>query len=76
MKYNGVTFVAEEARKMTEEEFIKAHLGNFWLDRDEETRRKMLADVYKRICGKKKKYTEGDTPVYGRQQLRDGSLRA
>lgn len=55
MKYNGVTFVADEARKMTEEEFIKAHLGNFWLDRDEETRRKMLADVYKRICGKKKK---------------------
>lgn len=54
MKYNGVTFVVEEARKMTEEEFIKAHLGNFWLDRDEETRRKMLADVYKR-CGKKKK---------------------
>jgi hypothetical protein len=55
LKYNGVTFVVEEAKKMTEKEFIEAHIGNFWLDRDEETRKKMLADVYSRINGKKKK---------------------
>ena len=55
MKYEGVTFVVEEAKKMTEKAFIEAHIGNFWLDRDEETRKKMLADVYQRIVGKPKK---------------------
>lgn len=55
MKYEGVTFVVEEAKKMSEKAFIEAHIGNFWLDRDEETRKKMLADVYSRINGKKKK---------------------
>ena len=30
-------------------------IDNFWLDRDKETRKKMLADVYQRIVGKPKK---------------------
>jgi len=54
MKYNGVTFVEEEVRKMSEGEFIESHLSAFWLDRDEETRRKMLADVFRRIAEVKK----------------------
>lgn len=55
MIYEGVTFVEEEIKKMPKEVFIEKHLGVYWLDRDEETRKKMLADVYMRICGKKKK---------------------
>ena len=55
MRYEGVTFVAEEVKKMPKEVFIRKHIGFFWLDRDEKTREKMLADVYSRINGKKKK---------------------
>ena len=54
-KYEGVTFVVDEVKKMSKEVFIKLHVGAFWTDRDEETREKMLADVYSRIVGKKKK---------------------
>lgn len=49
MRYEGVTFVVEACKKMTREEFIEAHKGIFWQGRDEKTRLKMLADVYKRI---------------------------
>lgn len=52
-KYEGVTFVAEAVRAMSKEVFIKRHIDNYWLDRDKETRKKMLADVYQRIVGKK-----------------------
>ena len=55
MIYEKVTFVEEEIKKMSKEVFIEKHLGVFWVDRDEETRKKMLADVYKRITGKGKK---------------------
>lgn len=55
MKYEGVTFVVEAAKAMSKEVFIKLHIDNFWLDRDKETRKKMLADVYERINGKEKK---------------------
>ena len=55
MKYEGVTFVEEAAKKLTKEAFIKAHVGNFWLDRDKETRKKMLAEVFERITAKKSK---------------------
>ena len=53
MKYDGVTFVVEAVKAMSKEVFIKRHIDNFWLDRDKETRSKMLADVYKRITEKK-----------------------
>lgn len=55
LTYEGVTFAVEECKKMSKEVFIKHHIGAFWTDRDEETREKMLADVYSRIVGKKKK---------------------
>lgn len=54
MKYEGVTFVEEEVKKMSEKDFVKSHSEVFWLDRDKETRKKMLADVFKRITGKGK----------------------
>jgi len=53
MIYEGVTFVVDEVKKMSEKDFVKTMLNVFWLDRDKETRRKMLADVYRRITGKK-----------------------
>lgn len=52
-KYEGVTFVKEAAKAVSKEEFIELHIDHFWLDRDKETRRKMLADVHQRIVGKK-----------------------
>lgn len=55
LKYEGVNFVKEEAKKLSKEDFIKSHIDNFWLDRDKETRSKMLADVHQRIVGKSKK---------------------
>lgn len=55
MKYDGVTFVVQAVKAMSKEVFIKHHIDNFWLDRDKETRSKMLADVYQRIVGKSKK---------------------
>ena len=54
MTYENVTFVEDEVKKMSKEVFIDKHLGVFWTDRDEETRKKMLADVYKRITKSKK----------------------
>lgn len=54
-KYEGVTFVTEAVKAMSKDVFIKLHIDNFWLDRDKETRKKMLADVYERITGKEKK---------------------
>jgi hypothetical protein len=55
MRYEGVTFIAEEVKKMSKEVFIEHHIGAFWTDRDEKTREKMLADVYSRIVKKGKK---------------------
>lgn len=55
MKYDGVTFVVEAVKAMSKEVFIKHHIDNFWLDRDKDTRSKILADVYQRIVGKSKK---------------------
>lgn len=52
MRYNGVTFVKEACEGMSKEEFIERHKDTFWLDRDEKTREKMLADVYERMFGK------------------------
>lgn len=55
MTVDRVNFNEEEVRKMSEEDFIARHAGLFWLDRDEQTRRKMLADVYSRIARPKAK---------------------
>ena len=74
MRYEGVTFVAEEVKKMPKEVFIRKHIGFFWLDRDEKTREKMLADVYSRIVGKKSfrflqwRPTDSEEPSYGGAQ--------
>lgn len=54
MRYEGVTFVEAAVKEMSKEVFIKHHIGAFWTDRDEETREKMLADVYSRIVKEKK----------------------
>lgn len=54
MIYEGVTFVETEVKKMSKEVFIKKH-DIFWPRKDKETRKKMLADVYQRIIGKKSK---------------------
>lgn len=53
MTVDGVTFVEEECKKMSKEVFIAHHIDNFWQDRDEETREKMLAEVYSRMVGNK-----------------------
>ncbi len=55
LRYEGVTFVVDEVKKMSKEVFIEHHIGAFWTDRDEKTREKMLADVYARINKKGKK---------------------
>lgn len=49
MIYEGVTFVVEACKGMSKEEFIERHKDVFWQDRDEKTREKMLADVWKRM---------------------------
>lgn len=50
MIYEGVTFVEKACEGMTEKEFIDRHVDTFWLDRDKKTRRRMLADVHRRIA--------------------------
>ena len=52
MRYEGVTFVVEACAGMSKDEFIAHHKDVFWQDRDEQTREKMLADVYERMFGK------------------------
>ena len=52
MIYEGVNFNEGEVRKMTPEQFEARHLGLFWKDRNEESRRKMLAEVYGLIVPK------------------------
>lgn len=54
MKYEGVTFVEHEVRKMTESDFIGAHVNSFWLDKKKEVREKMLRDVYGKVKPAKK----------------------
>lgn len=55
MFYEGVAFIEEACSKMSKEEFIEHHKDAFWQDRDEQTREKMLADVYERMFGKTEK---------------------
>lgn len=46
MTFEGVNFNEHAVKAMTKEEFEARHLGLFWLDRDEATRKKMLGQVY------------------------------
>ena len=46
MTFEGVTFVEEACVPMGKEKFIEHHKDAFWEDRDEATRKKMLADAY------------------------------
>lgn len=60
MIVDGVNFVDSACLKMSKEEFIEHHKDAFWLDRDEEVRKQMLADAYDMMSphkkeGKKKK---------------------
>ena len=55
MIYEGVNFNEEVCGKMTAEEFETAHINVFWKDRDEKTRKKMLADAYEKITKPAKK---------------------
>lgn len=54
IKYENVTFIKVEVMKMKKGEFINHHLNIFWLDKNEETRRKMLSQVYDLCAGPKK----------------------
>lgn len=49
MIFEGVNFNDEEVKKLSAEEFEERHVNLFWLDRNEETRKKMLSQVYKKI---------------------------
>lgn len=53
LKYENVTFIKEEVKKMSKGAFVAQHLNVFWLDRDESTRKKMLGAVYDLIAGVK-----------------------
>lgn len=46
MVFERVNFNEEEVSKMTAEQFESRHIGIFWLDKDIEIRKKMLAQVY------------------------------
>lgn len=46
MIVEGVNFNPEEIKKLSRDEFIEMHISFFWQDREEETRKKMLNEVY------------------------------
>lgn len=50
MIFEGVNFNDEAVRKMSRDEFESRHIGLFWQNRDEATRKKMLGEAYDRIC--------------------------
>lgn len=52
MIYEGVNFNEGAVARMGREDFIRRHIRVFWQDRDEETRRKMLGQVYELTAGK------------------------
>lgn len=54
IKYENVTFIKAEVLKMKKTEFISCHLKVFWREKNEETRRKMLSQVYDLCAGPKK----------------------
>ena len=46
MIFERVNFNEEEIKKMSQEEFENRHIGLFWQNWDEATRKKMLGEVY------------------------------
>lgn len=52
MRIDNVTFVDEHVKKLTKEKFIEKHLSVIWQDKKESDRKKVLSDVYDKICGK------------------------
>lgn len=46
MIFERVNFNEEEIKKMSQEEFENRHIGLFWQNRDEATRKRMLGEVY------------------------------
>ena len=55
MRFEGVNFNDAVVKTMSKEEFEERHLNLLWLDRNEETRKKMLADVHSIITKPRKK---------------------
>jgi len=55
MIFEGVNFNEPVIKAMSKDEFEERHLNILWLDRDEETRKKMLSEVYNLITKQKKK---------------------
>lgn len=49
MVVENVNFIEKAVRRLTKEEFIKQHKNVFFLDRDEDRRIAILADIYNRI---------------------------
>ena len=54
IKCENVTFLKGGVSKMKKEEFVKSHLDIFWKDKNEQTRKKMLSQVYELCVGPKK----------------------
>lgn len=54
IRFENVTFLKAEVLKMKKEDFISKHVNIFWLDRNKETRKKMLSQAYDLCAGEKK----------------------
>lgn len=54
IRFENVTFIKAEVVKMKKEAFVSGHINIFWLDKDKETRKKMLSQVYDLCVGKEK----------------------
>lgn len=46
MIFEGVNFSEKAVQKMSRDEFESRHIGLFWQDRDEATRKRMLGQAY------------------------------
>lgn len=51
MIVEGVSFNEHLVRRMSKSEFIRIHFPVYFQDRDEKHRKKMLSEIYDRICG-------------------------
>ena len=59
MIVDGVNFNEDAIKGMPLKVFIKQNVDALWKDRDPETRKAMLEDVYKRINPPEENKTEG-----------------
>lgn len=52
MVVEGINFIEGAVRRLDADEFIRMHENVFFLDREVGERRRILADIYRRIvCG-------------------------